>query len=293
MKRETIEEVALNLIKEAAIYLPKDVKLALKKAHKRESNATAKIQLKTILANIELAEKQQTPLCQDTGTVTFYAKAGSEARNVDSLEAAIISATRKATIEVPLRPNAVDPFTQVKSGDNTGRFTPHLHLEIVKGDSLELTVLLKGAGSENVSALGMLNPGEGVKGLKKFVIDSVIKAGAQPCPPTILGVAVGGGADVAMELAKKALLGPLGRFNSEPRLARLERELLDAVNMTEIGPMGLGGDTTVLGVRVDYAHRHTASFPVAVAFSCWAERKASAQIRGDGSVKYLTKRVAK
>ena len=293
MKKGTIEAVALKLIKDAATHLPEDTKLELKKARRKESSKAGRVQLDAILANIELAEKQGSPICQDTGTVTFYAKAGSELKNIGGLEAALVSATRKATLEVPLRPNAVDPFTEINSGDNTGRYTPRVHIEIVKGNDLELTVLLKGAGSENVSALGMLNPGAGVKGLKKFVIDSVIKAGAQPCPPTILGVAVGGGADVAMELAKKALLRPLGRFNSEPSLARIERELLEAVNMTGIGPMGLGGDTTALGVHLDYAHRHTASFPVAVAFSCWAERKASAQIRGDGSVKYGSERAAK
>jgi fumarate hydratase subunit alpha len=134
----------------------------------------------------------------------------------------------------------------------------------------------------------MLNPSEGLKGLKRFVIDAVIKAGAQPCPPTILGVAVGGGADKAMTMAKRALLKPLGEANCEPRIAELEGELLEAVNMTGIGPMGLGGDTTVLSVHVDYAYRHPASFPVAVAFSCWCDRRASARIGGKGEVEYLT-----
>jgi fumarate hydratase subunit alpha len=151
--------------------------------------------------------------------------------------------------------------------------------------------MIKGGGSENVCATGMLVPGEGIKGLKKFVIDAVIKAGAQPCPPTILGVAVGGGADVAMKLAKKALLRPLDEANSDRRLAEIEREILEAANMTGIGPMGLGGKITVLGVHVDYAHRHPASFPVAVAFNCWAARRASARINADGTVEYLTHKI--
>ena len=155
------------------------------------------------------------------------------------------------------------------------------------GDSLELTVMPKGGGSENVCATKMLLPSEGIIGLKKFVVDAVINAGAQPCPPTILGVAVGGGADVALSLAKKALLKPLNEANADPEIAKLERELLEAVNMTGIGPMGLGGKTTVLGVHVDYAHRHPASFPVAVAFNCWAARRASARIAGDGTVERL------
>jgi fumarate hydratase subunit alpha len=134
----------------------------------------------------------------------------------------------------------------------------------------------------------MLLPSEGISGLKKFVVDAVINAGAQPCPPTILGVAVGGGADIALCLAKKALLKPLSEANADPEIARLERELLEAANMTGIGPMGLGGKTTVLGVHVDYAHRHPASFPAAVAFNCWAARRASARLSADGAVEYLT-----
>jgi len=283
-----VENVAFNLIKQAVIYLPEDVKRALQKAYAEETSETGKTQLKAILENIKLAEKHQAPVCQDTGTITFYVKAGSQVKNLHCVEAALVTATRKATKQVPLRPNAVDPFTQKNSGDNTGRFVPYLYWEIVPGDSLELTVMIKGGGSENVSAAGMLIPSEGIKGLKKFVIDAVIKAGAQPCPPTILGVAVGGGADIAMELAKKALLRPLDEANSDRRLAEIEREILEAANMTGIGPMGLGGKTTVLGVHVDYAHRHPASFPVAVAFNCWAARRASARLSADGTVEYLT-----
>ena len=125
-------------------------------------------------------------------------------------------------------------------------------------------------------------------GLKKFVIDTIVKAGSKPCPPNILGVAVGGGADIAMKLAKKALLRPLDKPNKNPELARLEKELLEAANETGIGPMGLGGKFTVLGVNLDYAVRHPASFPAAVAFNCWAARRATARINPDGSIEYLT-----
>jgi fumarate hydratase subunit alpha len=286
-----MENVAFNLIKQAVIYLPEDVKRALRKACEEETNETGRTQLKAILENIKLAEKHQTPVCQDTGTITFYVKAGSQAKNLHLVEAALVMATRRATEEVPLRPNAVDPFTQKNSGDNTGRFAPYLHWEIVSGDSLELTVMMKGGGSENVSVIGMLLPGEGIGGLKKFVIDAVIKAGAQPCPPTILGVAFGGGADVAMKMAKKTLLRALNEANPDRKLAKIEREIMEAANMTGIGPMGLGGKTTVLGVHIDYAHRHPASFPVAVAFNCWAARRASARISAAGTVEYLTHRM--
>jgi fumarate hydratase subunit alpha len=289
--KSVVENVAFNLIKTAVIYLPDDVKQALKKAYEEETSDTAKTQLKTILDNIELAEKYKAPVCQDTGTIIFYAKAGANVKNLDKVEEALINAVRKATKEVPLRPNAVDPFTGKNSGDNTGRYIPYVNWEIVSGDSLELTVMTKGGGSENVCVGGMIVPGEGIKGLKKFVIEAVIKAGAQPCPPTILGIAMGGGADISMKLAKKTLLKPLTEHNPNPEIAKLEKEIFEAANMTGIGPMGLGGKTTVLGVHVDFAFRHPASFPAAVAFNCWAARRATARINADGSVEYLTHKV--
>ncbi|MEM2911741.1 MAG: fumarate hydratase [Candidatus Bathyarchaeia archaeon] len=291
MKASTIERTAFTLLKNSAIYLPEDVKEALKRAYIEETSEIGKTQLGIILENVALAEKYRAPLCQDTGIISFYVKAGADVKGLDMIEDALVRATRRATREIPLRPNAVDPLTQKNSGNNTGRFVPYVEWEITSGDSLELTVMPKGGGSENVSLLGMLLPGEGLKALKKFVLEAVINAGAQPCPPTILGVAMGGGADVAVRLAKKALLRPLNEPNPNPELAKLEGELLKAVNMTGIGPMGLGGKITALRVHLEYAFRHPASFPVAVAFNCWAARKASARIYSDGTVQYLTHKV--
>ena len=286
-----MENVAVKLLQLAATELPRDVKKALRKAFREEESEVGKAQLKVILENVELAEKNRVPMCQDTGVVIFYVKAGSQVEGLDKVEEALHNATVRATMEVPLRPNAVDPFTQKNTGDNTGRFIPYIHWEVVPGDTLELTVMPKGGGSENVSALGMLSPNQGIKGLKKFVVDTVINAGAKPCPPTILGVAVGGGADIALKLAKASLLKPLDQPNSNPELAKLEQELCEAANSTGIGPMGLGGKITVLGVKVDYAHRHPASYPVAVAVQCWAARRASARIYSDGKIEYLTHKV--
>ena len=288
---KNVEDVAVKLLQLAVTELPQDVKDALQRAYREEKSEAGRTQLKAILDNIGLAEKTRTPMCQDTGVIIFYVKAGAQLKNLDKIEEALRRATRRATKEIPLRPNAINPFTQKNSGDNTGRFFPFINWEITTGDGLELTVLPKGGGSENVCALGMLRPGEGIRGLKRFVVDTVIKAGAKPCPPNILGVAVGGGADIAMKLAKKALLRPLDKTNPDPELARLERELYEAVNMTGIGPMGLGGSFTVLGVNLDYAHRHPASYPVAVAVQCWAARRATAHIHPDGKVEYLTHKV--
>ena len=286
-----LEAVALKLLQLAITELPQDVKEALKRAYREEENEVGKTQLKTILDNVELAEKKCAPMCQDTGVIIFYVRAGSQVEGLDKIKDALRNATVKATLEVPLRPNAVNPFTQKNTGNNTGRFIPYIHWEVVPGDTLEITVMPRGGGSENVSALSMLNPNQAIKVLKKFVVDTVIKAGAKPCPPTILGVAVGGGAEIAMKLAKATLLKSLNQPNSNPELAKLEQELLEAANSTGIGPMGLGGKVTVLDVKIEYAHRHPASYPVAVVVQCWAARRASARIYSDGQVEYLSHKV--
>jgi len=288
---KVIEDTAVSLLRLAVVQLPSDIKDALKRAYKEETSEAGRVQLEAILKDIELAEKENTPLCQDTGIIIFYVKAGANAKGLDKIETALQNATRRATKEIPLRPNTVDPFTQKNTGDNTGRYIPFINWEITQGDAVEITAFPKGGGSENVCVLGMITPGEGVKGLKKFVIDAIVKAGAMPCPPTIVGVAAGGGADIAMKLAKATLLRPLNQTNPDPELAKLESELYEAANSTGIGPMGLGGKFTVLGVKIDYAHRHPASYPVAVAFQCWAARRATARINANGTVEYLTHKV--
>ena len=284
----TVEETAINLLRLAVIYLPEDIKQALQHAYETETTEAGKTNLKAILDNIKLAEQTQTPICQDTGTIIFYIKAGAQTPNLHKIQQALTNATRKATTQIPLRPNAVDPIQGKNTGDNTGPNIPYTHWEITQGNQIEITVMPKGGGSENVCTTGMLVPGEGINGLKKFVIDTVTKAGSKPCPPNILGVAIGGGSDIAMKLAKKALLRPLNQPNPDPQVATLEKELLDAVNQLGIGPMGLGGKWTILGVNIDYAARHPASYPAAVAFNCWAARRATARIHSDGRVEYLT-----
>ena len=289
--KKVVEDTAFNLLKLAVVKLPSDIKEALNRAYKEETSEAGRVQFEAILKDIELAEKDNTPLCQDTGIIIFYVKAGSKVKGLEAIEAALQNATRRATKEIPLRPNAVDPFTQKNSGDNTGQHIPYINWEITDSDYVEITAFPKGGGSENVCTIGMITPGEGVNGLKKFVIDAVIKAGAMPCPPTIVGVAAGGGSDISIKLAKASLLRPLNEPNPNPDLDKLEKELYEAANSTGIGPMGLGGKFTVLGVRIDYAHRHPASYPVAVAFQCWAARRSTARIHSDGTVEYLTHKV--
>ncbi len=279
---ELVEDVVVDLLKTASTSLPNDVLEALKKAEREETSEVARTQLRTILTNVERAERLGLPMCQDTGLPVFFITG----RCVPRLEEAIRRGVSRATSEIPLRPNAVQPLTRSNPGDNLGRGMPYIHFEQTDADYTEITVTPKGAGSENMSAIAMLTPSQGIKGVKRFVIDTVVRAGSQPCPPTIVGVGVGGTADEALLTARRSLLRRLDVPNPDPDLAKLEKELEGALNELEIGPMGLGGRATVLGVHVDTCYTHTASLPVAVCFQCWAARRASARIYKDGRVEF-------
>ncbi len=278
---ETVSSTVEELLRRASVLLPPDVEEALVAARERESDPVARTQLETILENVALARELGVPMCQDTGVHVFYLRG----RIPEGVEDAVREGVARATASVPLRPNAVHPLTRVNSGDNLGQGMPIIYLHLGPTPWLEITVLPKGAGSENMSRLAMLNPGDGIEGIRRFVSGSVVEAGGKPCPPTIVGVGIGGTADGAMAMAKQALLRPLNVSNPDPALAKLEDDLARALNATGVGAMGLGGDVTVLGVRAMMAHCHTASLPVAVNLQCWAARQASARI-GDDGVEY-------
>ncbi|MCX8185072.1 MAG: fumarate hydratase [Sulfolobales archaeon] len=285
---EAIERAAVEAIERAVIYIPPDVKAALIKAYQEEENDVARAQLKSILDNIELAEKTMRPVCQDTGTITFYVDVGYEFPGVRYIRDSLINSVRVATQKIPLRPNSVHPFKNVNTGDNTGRYVPQIYWELVPGDSLKFTVVPKGGGSGYPTVLRMVPPGRGFDALREVVLDAVYRAGAMPCPPTIVGVGVGGGIDTAIFIAKKAAtLRKIGTLNEDPELAVLEGELAKAINELGIGVMGLGGKTTVLAVHLDYSHRHPASYPVAVVFQCWASRRATAIVKPSGDFQVI------
>ncbi|MCC4772002.1 fumarate hydratase [Methanosarcina sp. DH2] len=269
ISRETFIRSIADLLRKAEIELPDDVVDALRKAEAIEENQVAKSQLQAILKNIELAKNHAVPMCQDTGIMIFFAELGNEFQPGFDLEAAIKEAVTLATVEVPLRPNAVDPLSRKNSGDNTGSGIPDIHWKLVPGKQLKITAAPKGAGSENMSSLRMLNPTE-TGSIKNFVLETVVNAGGMPCPPLTIGVGIGGSFDAAARLAKEALLEPLDAPMNE-----FEKEILNAVNALGIGCMGLGGSTTALAVHVKTAHCHTASLPVAINIQCWANRHAS------------------
>ncbi|MCX8173719.1 MAG: fumarate hydratase [Thermoplasmata archaeon] len=282
---EKIKEATVGLLQRASTTLPSDILAALKEAYEKEDSPPAKMQLKAILDNVDIAGKNTKPICQDTGVPLFYVKIGKV--YYGDIGKAINEGVMEATKKVPLRPNAVHPLSRKNPGNNVGRNMPYINYKVTGEPWLEIIAFPKGAGSENMSALAMLVPSQGVKGVKEFVLNTVVKAGSNPCPPTVIGVGVGGSADIAMKLAKEALLRPITQRHEEPEIAKLETELKDALNMLGIGPMGLGGRATVLGVNVEYAYCHTASLPVAVNVQCWAARKSSCRIHPDGKIEYL------
>jgi tartrate/fumarate subfamily iron-sulfur-dependent hydro-lyase alpha chain len=282
-----VEEAAKQSYIRALKLLPPDLKEALARARATETSSTGTEVLDIMLQNIDVAEGDQNLVCQDTGTVVFWLEVGEVCPlSMGRVAAAVKKGTERATLEHPLRPNAVHPVTRQNTMTNTGRHLPVLHFDFVPGDGLKLICLPKGSGSENMSFLKMFIPADGVKAVKRFVLECIVDAGPKPCPPTLVGVGLGGTADLCAALAKRALLRPIGSHNDDPVIAALEDELFAAANELGIGPMGLGGRTTALGVHIEHAHTHITQNPVAVNLQCWAARRASAVITPAGDVTY-------
>lgn len=271
-----IKDAVYELYKKAAIVLGNDVKKALEDALKVEDNELARLNIEAILKNIKLAEEKQIPMCQDTGLPVIFVKLGNV--EVENLRAGIEEGIEKATKEIPIRPNIVDPLTRENTNINVGDYIPPIDIELIDEYYLEITILPKGFGSENNNAMKMALPAEGIQGIKDFVVESVLKAKGKPCPPTVIGVGIGGTSDLCLKLGKKALLGEVGKRNPDPEIAKLELEILEEINKSGIGPMGLGGKTTTLDVKILKAHTHTAGLPVGVCVQCWADRHATTKI---------------
>ena len=279
-----LAEILGRALGEAVIAMPDDIVEALRKARENETGELARMHLRAILDNVEFARTERVPVCEDTGIQTVFLDAGRDFPCLGELLAAIPEAVEKATRTGPLRPNTVDPFTGMNHGDNLGPGAPAINLNIVEGDGATIHLLPKGGGSEQLSALWMLTPTDGIKSLKREVLSHVQKAGGRPCPPVIIGIGIGGGADTCMKLAKRSLLRPLGSRNPDPNAATLEEELLESVNSLGVGPMGMGGNTTALAVNVEFAPRHPATFPVGLAMQCWCHRHVTIKLDRNGKV---------
>ena len=272
-----ITKVVKELCIESNYYLSKDVKEALQKAKENETWELAENILDKIILNSNIAKNEDMPICQDTGMACVFMEIGQDVHIIGGLlEDAINEGVRQGYDEGFLRKSVVkDPLDRVNTNDNTPAI---IYYDIVQGDKIKITVSPKGFGSENMSRIKMLKPSDGLKGVKDFIIETVMLAGPNPCPPIVIGVGIGGTFDKAAYLAKKALIRPLDKRNSKEFYSNLEEELLEAINKLGIGPQGFGGKTTALGVNIETYPTHIAGLPVAVNINCHVIRHKEREI---------------
>lgn len=269
-----ITQIVKELCIKANSFLPNDVKTALHAARETECWPAACGVLDDIIENYRCAEQLDMPICQDTGTACIFVELGQEVYLQGSLTDAINEGVRLGYTEGYLRKSIVsDPLERINTRDNTPAV---INYDVVAGDSLKITVAPKGAGSENMGRIAMLKPSDGVEGIKAFVLETVEKAGPNPCPPIVVGVGIGGNFDRVALLAKKALLRPLGSNNPNPAYNTLERDLLQSINALGIGPQGFGGRTTAFGVFIETYPTHIAQLPCAVNINCHVSRHMTA-----------------
>lgn len=267
---EKITETVARLCIDANILLPDDVRACIAEKRREESFGIAGEILDKITENYKIAENENLPICQDTGVACVFLEIGQDVHIDGDIENAVNEGVRRGYADGYLRKSVVrDPLDRVNTGDNTPAM---IYYDIVSGDKLKITVAPKGFGSENMSAIKMLRPSDGVSGVKDFVLKTVEEAGPNPCPPVIVGVGIGGTFDKAALLAKKALLRETGKHNPNPEYEELEKELLEKINALGIGPQGFGGKTTALAVHIDYMPTHIAGLPVAVNINCHVAR---------------------
>jgi fumarate hydratase subunit alpha len=273
-----MREINVNLITEkvrdlcmrANTDLGEDVLQAFDRAMEKEDSPLGIEILKELKENARIAKAENVPICQDTGFAVVFVELGQDVHLVGgNLNAAIQEGVRQGYRDGYLRKSICHPFTRANTGDNTPAV---IHTELVPGDTMKITVAPKGGGSENMSRVTMLTPSDGVEGIKRFVVQRVRESGSNPCPPTIVGVGIGGTLEQAALLAKKSLLRPLGSENPDPELDPLESEILTEINKLGIGPQGLGGRTTSLAVHILMMPCHIASFPLAVNIQCHVQR---------------------
>ena len=270
---EIVDAVAALCLK-AAYDLPEDVLEVIADSLEKETSARGKSFIQQYIENAAIARRERMPICQDTGFAVYFVKLGEEVKiEGGSLNDAITEGTARGYREGYLRCSIVnDPlFKRKNTGDNT---PPVIHVELVPGDKLSVTLAPKGGGSENMSALKMFAPSAGKNGVIDFVVNTVVNAGGNPCPPTLVGVGIGGTFEKVAYLAKKALLRKIGEHNADPEYAKLETEILEKINASGVGPQGLGGNITAFAVHVEYFPCHIASLPVAVNLNCHAARHA-------------------
>jgi len=274
-------------IKQAVTTIPEDIFNFFKKLYKEEDNEISQTQLRLILENFQYGKKAEIPLCQDTGILNFYIKLGNKFPIISSFRNIIDKVVQEATTDIPLRSNSVDPITNKNTETNIGLNSPPISIEIIDSSSdIEIFILPKGGGAENISKLFMLDPIDGLEKFPLIIKELVQEAGGKPCPPIILGIGLGGDASNSMILAKKALLRPIGVRHERQDVAELELKIKNSLNELNIGIMGLGGKVTCIDVHIEVSMRHPASFPVGVIVQCYCHRIASFKINKEGELIY-------
>lgn len=274
LEYQKIVDTVADLCMKANMHLNNDVLTAFQTSYDNEESEVGKEVLEKLIENAKIASEEEVAMCQDTGVAVCFVEVGQDlVITGGELEKAIEEGVRKGYQEGYLRKSMCHPFTRKNTGDNT---PPVIHTRVVPGDNLKITVAPKGGGSENMSALKMLTPAQGKKGVVDFVVKTVEEAGPNPCPPIVVGVGIGGNFERCALLAKKSLLRPLDKENSDPELREMEEEILQKINNLGIGPQGFGGRTTALAVHIEMEPCHIASLPVAVNINCHAARHAEA-----------------
>lgn len=272
--RKITPESIINAVKDSVIHinyhLDDSLVNRIRQAKEKETNSTASAILDDIIQNQDIAKQGQVPLCQDTGVVVVFAEVGQDLLIEGDLYDAINQGVREGYQEGYLRKSIVShPFTRTNTQDNTPAI---IHTTLVKGDKLKLHIASKGGGSENMSLVKMLTPADGIEGVKQLVLDTIFHAGGKPCPPIIVGIGIGGNLEKSALLAKEALFRPLDDSNEDDIIATLENDLYDEINKLGVGPMGVGGETTCLAVKINYYPMHIASLPVAINIQCHSAR---------------------
>ena len=279
-----IEKSLYSLISYSAQTVTKRTINELQKMLENEkNNDIARFQLELMLSNITYGKKHQIPVCQDTGLINIFIQLGENFPIISEFKETIRKVLVQLTNDSKLRANTVDPIKFQNPGDNSGLNTPPIYFELIPNrDDLVFTILNKGGGCENISALYMLNPATGFEDFIPLILDKIKKSGGKPCPPIIVGIGIGGDSVKSMFLAKKALLRPIGTRNRRDEVSVLEKDLLNQINALDIGVMGLGGHSNCIDVHIEWAMRHPASYPVGLVVECYSHRTISGCISKDG-----------
>lgn len=279
-----LEDAVVQFLRTVATTLPDDIIAALKRAYEEEDDPLAKKIYETYLENLRIAEEKCVPLCQDTGAIMFFVRAGTEFPYLNLINKALIEGTRRATFEVPLRHNCADPFTKKNTGDNVGKGIPFIDVELLPDeDCIDIYCYLAGGGTSLPGRAKVLTPAEfeGYRGLLDFVMETMKKYAPNACPPQVVGIGIGTTVETASLLSKKALLREIGSRNPRKEAAELESFIKDELNSLKLGPQGLGGKISVLDVFVEYSFTHPATRGVAINTGCWAHRKGLMKVKPD------------